>query len=85
MLLQRNNVSTCVASALTKLVDASDIGVNLGVFDSAEGMNRVLSPTVGGLIMEQMGAPGIPLTSSAILGVISIFLFLNFDLKSKSE
>ncbi len=70
---------------MTKLVDSKDIGVNLGVFDSFEGLSRVLSPSVGGVVMESMGAPGVPLTSAALFGALSMFIMFNFDLKRKSE
>ncbi len=53
-------LNTVINSALTKSVPLVEIGGTLGLAASLESLTRVISPTLGGLLLQNMGpaAPG---------------------------
>ena len=54
-------LNTVINSALTKSVPPVEIGGTLGLAASSESLTRVISPTLGGLLLQNLGpaAPGI--------------------------
>jgi MFS transporter, DHA1 family, tetracycline resistance protein len=54
-------LNTVVSSALTKTVQPQEIGGILGLSASIESLTRVIAPTLGGFLLERMGAwsPGV--------------------------
>ncbi len=70
-------LNTVINSAITKSVTPMEIGGILGISASVESLTRVLSPTIGGLLLERLGtsAPGI---FSAILLVLLFRYILKF-------
>jgi DHA1 family tetracycline resistance protein-like MFS transporter len=54
-------LGTVLQSAITKAVQPQEIGGILGISSSLEAMTRVIAPTVGGLLLGNLGswAPGI--------------------------
>ena len=73
-------LNTVINSAITKSVSPVEIGGMLGISTSLEAMTRVISPSLGGLILELVGrrfgaqvgtsAPGI-LASLMLFGLVS--------------
>jgi DHA1 family tetracycline resistance protein-like MFS transporter len=59
-------LNTVLSSALTKTVEAQEIGGILGLSASIESATRVIAPTLGGILLDRLGtwSPG---TFSAIL------------------
>jgi DHA1 family tetracycline resistance protein-like MFS transporter len=49
-------LNTVLSSALTKTVQAHEIGGILGLSSSIESLTRVIAPTLGGVLLEQLGA-----------------------------
>jgi MFS family permease len=54
-------LNTVVNSALSKSVDPLEVGGALGLSASLESLTRVVSPSLGGVLLEQVGAwaPGV--------------------------
>ena len=54
-------LNTVISSALTKSVQAQEIGGILGLSASIESLTRVIAPTLGGFLLEKLGAwsPGV--------------------------
>jgi DHA1 family tetracycline resistance protein-like MFS transporter len=61
-------LNTVIQSAITKSVSREEVGGILGITGSLEAINRVLAPSFGGLLLQNLGtwAPGV---FSAILMV----------------
>jgi DHA1 family tetracycline resistance protein-like MFS transporter len=59
--LAGGTLNTILNSALTKAVYPEEIGGTLGLSTSAESLTRVISPTLGGLLLGSLGpwAPGV--------------------------
>ncbi len=68
-------MNTVVNSALTKVVRVEEVGGILGLSAALESATRVLSPTVGGILMEFLGtwAPGI--AGAIITAWLSTFIW----------
>ncbi len=49
-------LNTVLSSALTKTVQPHEIGGILGLSSSIESLTRVIAPTLGGVLLEQLGA-----------------------------
>ena len=49
-------LNTVLSSALTKAVEPQEIGGILGLSASIESATRVIAPTLGGLLLERLGA-----------------------------
>lgn len=54
-------LNTILSSALTKAVQPHEIGGILGLSSSIESLTRVIAPTLGGLLLDQLGpwSPGV--------------------------
>jgi DHA1 family tetracycline resistance protein-like MFS transporter len=54
-------LNTVLQSAISKSVNRDEIGGILGISGSLEAITRVIAPTVGGVLIQQVGrwAPGI--------------------------
>jgi DHA1 family tetracycline resistance protein-like MFS transporter len=54
-------LNTILSSALTKAVQPHEVGGILGLSSSIESLTRVIAPTLGGLLLDQLGAwsPGV--------------------------
>ncbi len=76
-------LGTVLNSLLTKVVYPEEVGGTLGLSASLESLTRVIAPTLGGLLLGQVGtwAPGV--LASLIMVWVSIFvwrrLFVNPD------
>lgn len=66
-------LNTIVNSALTKAVYPEEIGGTLGLSASLESLTRVISPSAGGVLLQQIGtwAPGV--VSAAIMASVVSF------------
>lgn len=71
--------STCITSTITKLVTNDDIGMTLGVSDALESLGRVLTPTIGGILLGTAGTAGAPLVSSTMTGLLSLYIWLYLE------
>jgi DHA1 family tetracycline resistance protein-like MFS transporter len=49
-------LNTVLSSALTKTVQPHEIGGILGLSSSIESLTRVIAPSLGGVLLEQLGA-----------------------------
>jgi DHA1 family tetracycline resistance protein-like MFS transporter len=54
-------LNTVINSSISKAVAVDEIGGMLGISASLESVTRVISPTIGGFLLQQLGtwAPGI--------------------------
>jgi DHA1 family tetracycline resistance protein-like MFS transporter len=54
-------LNTVINSAITKAVDREEIGGTLGISTSLESVSRVIAPSAGGFLLENLGAwaPGV--------------------------
>ena len=76
-------LNTVINSALTKVVYTEEVGGTLGLSTSLESLTRVIAPSLGGLLLGQIGpwAPGV--LAAFLMGWVSTFiwrrLFVNPD------
>jgi len=70
--------TACLASALTKFVKKSDVGVTLGIADSLESLCRVFAPLISGALMTWVGFNSPPLLSASVTAVLSVFTWFWF-------
>lgn len=68
--------SICITSCITKTVSNESVGTVLGVAGSLASVCRIISPFIGGVIIEQYGMLG-GMALVSFLSVIAIF-FLHF-------
>ena len=68
-------MNTVISSALSKSVYPEEVGGTLGLSASLESFSRVIAPTLGGLLLGQVGpwAPGI--LSALIMGWLISFTY----------
>jgi len=78
-------LNTVINSALTKAVPRSEFGGILGLSASLESATRVVAPTVGGILLGQLGtsAPGV--VAGVVLIWLSTYVFRYIFLKPKLE
>ena len=71
-------LNTIISSALTKTVQPQEVGGILGLSSSIESLTRVIAPTLGGLLLDQLGywSPG---TFSAII-LAGLFVYVWFTI-----
>lgn len=67
-------LNTVINSALSKSVTPSEVGGTLGLSSSLEALTRVISPSVGGLMLERLGTAAPGLFSAAILALLVIYI-----------
>ena len=72
-------LNTILSSALTKTVEPQEVGGILGLSTSIESFTRVLSPMIGGFLLDKVAywAPG---SFSALLMIVTV-LYASFALK----
>lgn len=70
-------LNTILSSALTKAVQPHEVGGILGLSSSIESLTRVISPTLGGLLLDQLGtwSPGV--FSAMVLSGLFIYVWIN--------
>jgi len=68
-------LNTILSSALTKTVQAEEIGGILGLSSSIESSTRVIAPTLGGLLLDQLGSGAPGMFSAIILVVLCIYIW----------
>jgi DHA1 family tetracycline resistance protein-like MFS transporter len=68
-------LNTVLPSALTKAIEAQEVGGILGLSTSIESFTRVIAPLLGGYMLENVSfwAPG---TFGALILVIAIVYFM---------
>ena len=68
-------LNTVLQSAISKSVSRDEIGGTLGIAGSLEAITRVIAPTLGGLLIQQVGrwAPGI--FSALLMAWVITFMY----------
>ena len=68
-------LGTVINSALTKAVYPEEVGGTLGLSSSLESLTRVIAPSLGGLLLGQIGtwAPGV--LAALIMAWVSSFVW----------
>ena len=69
-------LNTVLSSALTKAVEPQEIGGVLGLSASIESATRVLAPTLGGFLLEQLGAWSPGTFGSLLLAGLFIYVWI---------
>jgi DHA1 family tetracycline resistance protein-like MFS transporter len=76
-------LNTVINSSLSKSVHPEEIGGTLGLSSSIESLTRVLSPAIGGILLQSFGAIGPALFTAVLMAWVSTFiwrkLFVNPD------
>lgn len=76
-------LNTVINSALSKAVYPEEIGGTLGLSASIESLTRVISPAIGGILLQAFGAIGPAIFTSIIMIWVATFiwrkLFVNPD------
>jgi len=69
-------LNTVISSALTKTVQSQEVGGLLGLSTSIESLTRVISPTLGGYLLGQLGtwSPGV--FSALVLAGLFIYVWI---------
>jgi MFS transporter, DHA1 family, tetracycline resistance protein len=68
-------LNTVVNSALTKAVPSVEIGGTLGLASSLESLTRVISPTLGGLLLQNLGPAAPGLFGALVLAPLALFVW----------
>ncbi|HNT53799.1 MAG TPA: MFS transporter [Anaerolineaceae bacterium] len=78
-------LNTVLQSAISKSVSRDEIGGTLGIAGSLEAITRVIAPTLGGFLIEQVGrwAPGI--FSALIMAWVITFVYRRVILPGRGE
>ncbi len=78
-------LNTVLQSAISKTVSRDEIGGILGISGSLEAITRVIAPTVGGYLLQQVGrwAPGV--FSGLIMVWVITFVYRRVVLPSRRE
>lgn len=71
-----------ISSALTRTVEESDTGAMLGLSMATNSLIRTVSPTVGGIMLENLGFPSFGYLGFLSSGVVTSVLFVKFWNKS---
>jgi DHA1 family tetracycline resistance protein-like MFS transporter len=66
-------LNTVINSALTKSVEPPEIGGTLGLAASLESLTRVISPTLGGLLLQNLGPAAPGLFGALVLAPLTFF------------
>jgi MFS transporter, DHA1 family, tetracycline resistance protein len=74
-------LNTVIQSAITKAISRDELGGTLGLSASLEALTRVIAPTMGGFLLQNLGtwAPG--LMSAILMGWAVTFAYENMVLK----
>ena len=68
-------LNTIISSALTKTVQPQEIGGILGLSTSIESLTRVLAPTIGGVLLDQLGSWSPGVFSAIILACLFVYVW----------
>ena len=68
-------LNTILSSALTKTVQAQEIGGILGLSSSIESLTRVIAPTLGGVLLDQFGTGSPGIFSAIILAGLCVYIW----------
>jgi MFS transporter, DHA1 family, tetracycline resistance protein len=68
-------LNTVINSALTKSVSPVEIGGTLGLAASLESLTRVISPTLGGLLLQNLGPAAPGLFGAIVLAPLAFFVW----------
>jgi len=69
-------LNTVVSSALTKAVQPQEIGGILGLSASIESLTRVIAPTLGGILLERLGAWSPGVFSAIVLTGLFVYVWI---------
>ena len=69
-------LNTVLSSALTKTVEPQEIGGILGLSASIESATRVLAPTLGGFLLERLGAWSPGTFGAVLLAALFIYVWI---------
>jgi DHA1 family tetracycline resistance protein-like MFS transporter len=69
-------LNTLLSSTLTKVVEAHEVGGILGLSASIESATRIIAPTLGGFLLQQVGtwAPGV--AGSIIMAGLFVYVWM---------
>lgn len=67
-------LNTVINSALSKAVTPGEVGGTLGLSSSLEALTRVISPSIGGLMLERLGTAAPGLFAAAILALLTVYV-----------
>ncbi|MFN3309175.1 MAG: MFS transporter [Anaerolineales bacterium] len=78
-------LNTIIQSAISKAVSREEVGGILGLAASLEAMSRVIAPTVGGFLLQNLGvwAPGV--FTALLMGWTVSFAYRRIILPARSE
>lgn len=78
-------LNTVLQSAISKSVSRDEIGGTLGIAGSLEAITRVIAPTLGGFLIQQVGrwAPGI--FSALVMAWVVSFMYRRVVLPARRE
>jgi MFS transporter, DHA1 family, tetracycline resistance protein len=68
-------LNTVINSAATKAVTPAEIGGVLGISASLESITRVIAPTLGGLMLERLGAGAPGVFGFAVLAILTSYIW----------
>lgn len=75
-------LNTVINSAISKAVTPGEVGGMLGFSSSLEALTRVIAPSIGGLMLERLGASAPGFFSAAILGMLAIYIWNHIQQKT---
>jgi MFS transporter, DHA1 family, tetracycline resistance protein len=77
-------LNTVINSAITKAVSREEIGGTLGISTSLESVSRVIAPSAGGFLLQNLGAWAPGLVSAALMLWAVIFAYRRIILVNRS-
>jgi MFS transporter, DHA1 family, tetracycline resistance protein len=78
-------LNTVIQSAISKSVSREEVGGMLGISSSLEAFTRVIAPTVGGFLLQNLGvwAPGV--FSALIMAWVVLFTYRRVIMPAQRE
>jgi DHA1 family tetracycline resistance protein-like MFS transporter len=85
MSLSGGLLNTVIQSAISKSVSREEVGGMLGISSSLEAFTRVIAPTIGGLLLQNLGiwAPGV--FSAVIMIWVVLFTYRRIIIPGKQN
>ncbi len=80
--LAGGTLNTVINSALTKSVSPLEIGGTLGLAAAIESLTRVLAPSLGGLLLQNLGPAAPGLFAALVLAPLAVFVWRNLPVTS---
>jgi len=68
-------LNTVINSAITKAVTREEIGGTLGISTSLESVSRVIAPSAGGFLLQNMGAWAPGVVSAILMAWVILFTY----------